>query len=641
MSHYSIYYTYDNQGWWLLECSDQPLFDYAMLSKYRQLTGYWVISQPLPLGLAHYLVGRTKLELQKAGGTPAQGDNWVSNPFRDFGQWVRNLVADHIGTEGYKAPADSGLQLASQRIGALLHQVGYPTVQPYSFDNHSQVQDQFMEYQRVLDSWAENVAVAQLMNCLGGRLLLEEEVEKVLRFHGIAIPGDTGLFLRWLSLQGLAQIWPGVGYNQEHILTCFRCGQSTGLTEVKCNQCAGTCYQCEECLNMGKASYCNAVYAFIDPGPSKGNKGQVAIRQDWPLTPAQQRASDHLCRFVAADSGDEGLIWAVCGAGKTEVCFRAMAQVLERGGQVLFAIPRRDVVVELEERLRYAFPELKICALYGGSTQTWQQADLTLATTHQVLRFYQKFDLVVLDEVDAFPYKDSAMLKNAVHRAVKPGGKKVYLTATPEPEILQSARRGATELIRIPARHHGYPLPEPELITAKGVSLAKPEQFLTDEVLRWLLESVEGNGSQVFVFVPTIKLAELVADQLSKALAQGLSWVEVSHSKDPQRETKRQKFAAGEFPIFVTTTIMERGITVPKTDVLVLFANHSTVFNTGTLVQMAGRAGRSTRWPMGRVRFMADTVSSAMREAVQQIAELNQYGRKLGFITGDVRETND
>ncbi|MNU00243.1 hypothetical protein D3C72_2433180 [compost metagenome] len=71
---------------------------------------------------------------------------------------------------------------------------------------------------------------------------------------------------------------------------------------------------------------------------------------------------------------------------------------------MLLATPRKDVVLELAPRLAKAFGGRKVVALYGGSGERWEQGDITLATTHQLMRFYQAFDLVIIDELDAFPY---------------------------------------------------------------------------------------------------------------------------------------------------------------------------------------------------------------------------------------------
>ena len=98
---------------------------------------------------------------------------------------------------------------------------------------------------------------------------------------------------------------------------------------------------------------------------------------------------------------------------------------------MLWACPRRDLVTELAPRLQAALPEIEMAALHGQLRERYTDAPLVIATTHQALRLFAAFDLVILDEVDAFPYADNPVLELAVLRAVRPGGKLIYLTATP------------------------------------------------------------------------------------------------------------------------------------------------------------------------------------------------------------------
>lgn len=104
------------------------------------------------------------------------------------------------------------------------------------------------------------------------------------------------------------------------------------------------------------------------------------------------------------------LLWAVTGAGKTEMIFPLVDSVISKGGRVLIASPRRDVVIELDPRIRRAFPKKSVVTLYGGSDQRWERGDITLSTTHQLFRFHEAFDLVIVDEIDAFPFHPQCTL---------------------------------------------------------------------------------------------------------------------------------------------------------------------------------------------------------------------------------------
>lgn len=122
------------------------------------------------------------------------------------------------------------------------------------------------------------------------------------------------------------------------------------------------------------------------------------------------------------------LIYAVCGSGKTELVFKVIEYSLKNHLKVGFAIPRKDVVIELKDRLSQVFKNNKVISIYGGNTKDLN-GDITVLTTHQLYRFDKVFDLLILDEIDAFPYKDNIVLENIFKRSVK--GNYILMSATP------------------------------------------------------------------------------------------------------------------------------------------------------------------------------------------------------------------
>ncbi|HBP64180.1 MAG TPA: restriction endonuclease subunit R, partial [Desulfosporosinus sp.] len=125
---------------------------------------------------------------------------------------------------------------------------------------------------------------------------------------------------------------------------------------------------------------------------------------------------------------------------------------LKQGKSVLFAAPRQDVINDVAPRIQRDFPNYPVQVLTGTSTVKFQNGGMVLATTHQVLRFWRAFDLIFMDEMDAFPYHGSHALEWGLNHALRPGGKLIYLTATPSSEALKAVRRGEMQLIRLPAR---------------------------------------------------------------------------------------------------------------------------------------------------------------------------------------------
>jgi competence protein ComFA len=355
------------------------------------------------------------------------------------------------------------------------------------------------------------------------------------------------------------------------------------------------------------------------------------------FTPPQEGAATALLEFGREGKpGGTYLVWAACGAGKTEVSFPLIADTLGRRQQVLFASPRRDVVLEIAPRLARAFGEGCVTALYGGSGGHNKDVPLIVATTHQTLRSYHRFDLVILDEGDAYPYPECRMLHFGVERARRHGGKFVYLTATPVSWMF--AQTSKVDIVKIPVRHHGFPLPVPQFLNVSPWKRRGKGLRIQQRVLEITGELLKKPGARIFIFVPSVALTRLVGEALRSVAgrdplkyldASGVQW---TYARDRDRALKRERFFAGEFPVLVTTTIMERGVTVPRVDVLVLEAGQEGVFDASTLVQIAGRCGRSPDHPTGDVWFISSGVSRSMREARAQITGFNREARRKGYL---------
>ena len=163
----------------------------------------------------------------------------------------------------------------------------------------------------------------------------------------------------------------------------------------------------------------------------KVNGGSVVLDLKYPLSSEQKKISEKVLENYK--NGVDTLINAVCGAGKTELVFSVINYALANKQLVAFAIPRRDVVIELALRLKTAFPYNKITTVYGGNTDNLD-GDVVVLTTHQLFRYCDKFDLIVLDEIDAFPYKDNDVLEMLFSKSIK--GHHVLMSATPTPYVL-------------------------------------------------------------------------------------------------------------------------------------------------------------------------------------------------------------
>jgi competence protein ComFA len=463
-----------------------------------------------------------------------------------------------------------------------------------------------------------------------GRCLLLGEIPELLRSNGQDPTWDAEEWMQLLYCAGKVIREAAVAYDRIGLAYCRRCGSTKQIIEDNCIFCGNTrCLTCTNCQSMGLAKSCLPLYSA--PNPERlDSKGNIEPILSFQLTPPQCRASDQLKLFWE-QAAKEFLVWAVCGAGKTEVSFGIIAKALSQGARVLVAIPRKDVVQELLPRFEKAFPEIGVTGLYGGSGDRFPDVPLTIATTHQCLRFYQNFDLIILDEGDAYPYQGSAMLHFAVRRSLKPEGKMVIMTATPDRNLIRKAISGKIPYVTIPARPHRKPLIVPELIKQDLRIPAIPgSKWEPESVVKQFLIDIKTNNRRGLLFLPTIKLINIVGQLLILwAQRQGIRG-SLIHSQVKNRETIKAQLVNGAIDFLVASTVLERGVTIPNLDVLVLLADNETVFDSPTLIQIAGRCGR--KGEPGRVVLIGKNITKAMRESRQWIIGMNEEGRKLGYL---------
>ncbi|XEC95370.1 helicase-related protein [Paenibacillus tarimensis] len=633
----------------------------------------WIWPAPLPLGVAlraaalwddppgnYYPAGR-KEALQRLQAS-------VRRAIEEAGDDERSgMIAAGWHGGGYVAPAMPGAVMAGsmQAIRALHADRGERgAAERYAARAHGQALA------------AASLAAAGAMQ---GRALLSGEAHALLAAAGAGRPGGASwnAVLQLAALLGRLRLSSAVAataqprrwgalaqalWRPRRRYRCLRCGSGEAhMRRTACAACGRMCAYCEACLAMGRARECEllvlgepleAAHAATDDlrQHERLARSREARLRRWGLQPAQfaaagaalqlleraetkpsqgggNREASSKARAWSPQSVREFLLWAVTGAGKTEMIFPLIESTLLSGGRALVATPRRDVVLELAPRLRKAFPGSNLITLYGGSEQRWEKADITLATTHQLLRFARGFELVIIDELDAFPFHGDPILQYAAEKACAPGGMKVLLSATPPEELQRKARKGLLPHARVPVRYHGYPLPVPLMVASPSVEQLLKRPSLPGKLVKIIGKSV-ARGAQLFIFVQKIRHVEPLVTRLRQVLDEP---VEGTSSQDPQRTEKVRLFRERRIRVLVTTTILERGVTVPMSDVII-FDTDSKLFDAASLIQMAGRAGRSADDPCGNVYFISPARNRPQAAAIRQIKQMNRIAATSGYL---------
>ncbi|CIW11126.1 helicase ComFA [Streptococcus pneumoniae] len=320
----------------------------------------------------------------------------------------------------------------------------------------------------------------------------------------------------------------------------------------------------------------------------------------------------------AVDKQKPTLVHAVTGAGKTEMIYQVVAKVINAGGAVCLASPRIDVCLDLYKRLQQDFS----CgiALLHGESEPYFRTPLVVATTHQLLKFYQAFDLLIVDEVDAFPYVDNPMLYHAVKNSVKENGLRIFLTATSTNELDKKVRLGELKRLNLPRRFHGNPLIIPKPIWLSDFNRYLDKNRLSPK-LKSYIEKQRKTAYPLLIFASEIKKGEQLAEILQEQFPNEKIGFVSSVTED--RLEQVQAFRDGELTILISTTILECGVTFPCVDVFVIEANHR-LFTKSSLIQIGGRVGRSMDRPTGDLLFFHDGLNASIKKAIKEIQMMNK-----------------
>ena len=370
-------------------------------------------------------------------------------------------------------------------------------------------------------------------------------------------------------------------------------------------------FYCRECILLGRVRSDQDLYYF----PQEDFPRQQSLNWQGQLTPFQAQISQALCQAV--DEKRPSLVHAVTGAGKTEMIYAVVAKVLDRGGAVCIATPRIDVCIELHKRLVQDF-NCPIALLHGESDANFR-TPLVIATTHQLLKFYRAFDLLIIDEVDAFPYADNPMLYQAVNLSTKEDGLQLFLTATSTEELDKMVKSGKLQRLSLPRRFHGNPLVVPSKIWMSGFE-KKMDKNLLPQVLIKHIARQRKTGFPLLLFAPEIKTGQQLTTILEKLFPdERIGFVS---SQTENRLEVVEAFRKKELTILVSTTILERGVTFPCVDVMVVQANHQ-LYTSSSLVQIGGRVGRSMERPTGDLLFFMEGSNRAIEKAIAEIKTMN------------------
>ncbi len=369
---------------------------------------------------------------------------------------------------------------------------------------------------------------------------------------------------------------------------CFRCGNKVEYD------------QCENCNEFGILKRTDYLYK-LDRVVT--NPEYIKYKSKLLFTKLQKDCANSMIDNYMQNKSM--LIWAVCGAGKTEITFPVIEQALINKENICFAIPRIDILYDVYERLCEYFSNVNIKVLNSNEPK-YTNAQIYVMTTNQILKFKKCFSICIVDEVDAFPYEHNIKYDYGIRESLLENkGSIFYLTSTPSNNLLNKN----LEHFIINRRWHGFDLPVPKL------------KYLNLKYIKYsysINNIIKNNKRQQLWFVSNIELAKHIQGILKDRGRK----MDVVYAADINRRQKVIDFKNEKIDILITTTILERGVTFDDIDVYVLDSS-SSMYNKAALVQIAGRVNRKKEYQSGIVYFFHTGRTKVIDDAIKEIKYMN------------------
>lgn len=317
------------------------------------------------------------------------------------------------------------------------------------------------------------------------------------------------------------------------------------------------------------------------------------------MTGAQQKVYEEIIRDMGDGYVMNRLVQGDVGSGKTIVAVLALYQVVLNGGQGAFMVPTEVLASQHYKSLCGLLGErgVRIGLLTGSLTakQKREGREKTVSGewdivvgTHAIIQDNVEFAnlaLVITDEQHRFGVRQRESL---FQKGQEPHV--LAMSATPIPRTLALILYGDMDLSVINER-------PADRLPIKNCVVNTDYRH---NAYRFMAEQIR-QGHQIYIICPMVEESEesdlenvtIYTEELRELFPSSVQ-IEGLHGKmkPSQKDEIMERFAAGETDILISTTVIEVGIDVPNSTVIMI--ENAERFGLAQLHQLRGRVGRGS-----------------------------------------------
>ena len=348
----------------------------------------------------------------------------------------------------------------------------------------------------------------------------------------------------------------------------------------------------------------------------------------------QLQAIQDVKRDMISGKVMDRLICGDVGFGKTEVAMRALFKAVENGKQVAILAPTTilslqhymtaksrtgdfGVTVEMLNRFRSSKEQKKILEDLASNKLN------VICGTHRLLSSDVKFHdlgLLILDEEQRFGVKAKEQIKK-----MKANVDVLTLSATPIPRTLSMSLMNIRDISIINT-------PPVDRLPVKTYVLAYNE----DIVVNAINEELNRGGQVLIVYNNVMKLPEL-SNRLQAKVKSGARF-DTAHGQMSEiaLENAIKRLYDRETDVFVSTTLIENGVDLPKANTLIVI--DSDKLGLSQMYQLRGRVGRNTEQAYAYFTYASEkTLTEEASNRLQAIAENTDLGSGFKIAMRDLQ----
>lgn len=319
----------------------------------------------------------------------------------------------------------------------------------------------------------------------------------------------------------------------------------------------------------------------------------------YTLTEDQNKVLNEILKDIKSKRRMNRLLQGDVGSGKTVISILALYANYLSGYQGALMVPTEILALQHFNTVKSLLKDtdIRVELLVGSLTKKEKtsihekllnnEIDIVIGT-HALIQedvLYNNLGLVVTDEQHRFGVLQRTKLQNKGNMPDV-----LYMSATPIPRTYALTIYGDMDISTIMSLPSGR---KPIKTYLKGTSDMK-------EVLNMMYNELL-NNHQIYVIAPLIEDSETLdlttveelKDKMNLAFGKKYN-IDVLHGKLKQQDKDKimNKFINNETQILISTTVIEVGVDVENTTMIVIFdANR---FGLSTLHQLRGRVGRSS-----------------------------------------------